>query len=374
MNDLPADAENIRVSERPSTWRSALLYLCLVGASVLLFWQMATQPQRQWQEPMSITVSLDGNYYSLNRPQLQWLESFSTLHFDASEEDARRLVATQIGAQLDSTFGAVSSQLPAFADWYYSMPGDYSRKAMSVLSKLDLVEGDFVARRAAEILFPDQIWSATLTQLDDNTSALLARQQVQARQTWLTELQSRLSSSRVPAPIPGLSDATTAPGILVIDSLASNLQALEQSSLLQARMTLSTVSAAGVAGPALWRAVVARSAVNSARVAATVGAARGGSRIGSAAVGAALCAPGGPVAIACATGAFVGTWLATDWLLLQVDESLNRDELLAGLEEGLLELRAGLEIELLEAYDARIAAWHDAALVEIENSFSPAGR
>ena len=138
---------------------------------------------------------------------------------------------------------------------------------------------------------------------------------------------------------------------------------------MQTRLTLSAVSAAGLAGPALWRAVAARSAVNSARAAATAGAARGASRAGSAAAGAVVCLPGGPVAIACAAVAGVATWLATDWLLLQVDEALNREELLAGLESGLQELRSALQFELLQVYDTRIAAWHDAAVIEIEDGF-----
>lgn len=374
MNGSPTTTDSIQLAKRPAHRRSALLVLGLTGAAVLLFWQMAVQSQRQWLDPASLTVSLDGNYYTLNRPQLQWLEAFSTLHFDASEQEARRLVEAQISVQLDSTFRAVSSQLPAFADWYYSMPGEYGRWSMAVLSKLELAEDDFVARRAAAILFPEQVWSATLTQLDINTSEVLVREQVQAREGWLSELQNRLSSNRVPAPIPGLDDATTAPGALVLDSLITDLRALEQPELLQTRMALSTVSAAGVAGPALWRAVAARSAVTSARAAATAGAARGASRAGSAAAGAVVCLPGGPLAIACAAVAGVATWLATDWLLLQVDEALNREEMLEGMQSGLLELRTGLETELLQAYDARIAAWHDASLIEIEDSFSPAGR
>ena len=194
MNDLPMNRSTMTAAERPAGWRSVLLFLCLAGIAALLLWQMTVQRQRQWQEHTSVTVSLDGSYYSLNRPQLQWLEGFSTLHFDASEEEARRLVETQISAQLDATFRQVSSQLPAFADWYYSMVGEYSRWSMAVLSKLDLAEDDFVARRAAAMLFPDQVWTAALTQLETDTSELLASQLAQARQGWLTELQNRLSS------------------------------------------------------------------------------------------------------------------------------------------------------------------------------------
>lgn len=367
----------ITVIEAPSgpqrAW-SVLAFAILLVATVALLWQMGEQRQRSWHERQTVDVSLEGQHYRLNSQQLQWVQDFSAAHFSGDAEEARRIVAAQITAQLDSTFRGVSARLPLFADWYYSLGGEYSRLSMAVLSSLDLADGNFVARRAADILFPDAIWTATLSQLDATTAGLLEAHHAQSREGWLARLQQQLTLQKVPAPIPGLIDPASAPDALVLDSLALRLQSLDQQAVLQTRTTLSTIGAAGVAGPALWRAVTARNAINAARAAATAGAARGASRAGSAAAGAAVCLPGGPLAIACAAVAGAATWLATDWLLLRVDEALNRQELLAGLETGLADLRAGLEQELVRAYDERIAAWQQATQAEIQNGFSPAAR
>lgn len=361
---------------------NALLTVLLLAAGGLLFWQMGTQTQRAWHDQDTVEVSLGGEYYRLSSRQLAWLEDFSVAHFSGDALEARRIVETQIDAQLDSTFREVTARLPLFADWYYSLGGEYSRLSMAVLSSMDLADGDFVARRAAEILFPDQVWTATLSQLDANAAGMLEAQQASSREGWLLELQTRLATRKVPPPIPGLTDTASTSGTLVLDSLALQLQTLDRQAVFETRTTLSTIGAVGVAGPALWRAVAARNAVNAARAAAVGGvasgaargAARGASRAGSAAAGAAVCLPGGPIALACAAVAGAATWLATDWLLLRVDEALNREEMLASLVLGLADLRAGLEQELLRAYDERIAVWQHATLMEIENGFSPASR
>ncbi|MDP1931578.1 MAG: hypothetical protein Q8L60_08985 [Gammaproteobacteria bacterium] len=363
--------KQIPIDPQPLRGRGILLLCAALIAAALLAWQMSLQEQRDWTLVNTVDVSLAGEHYRLNQQQLVWLEEFSVLHFGASAEEARDIVTTQIDAQLAATFRAVEERLPLFADWYYSLSGEYSRISMAILERVDLVEGDFVARRAAAILFPDQVWTTTLSQLDANTSQLLQTHHARSRQNWLTQLQQRLSSQKVPAPIPGLSDAGSAPGALVLDNLAQQLQSLASTSMFETRMTLSTVGAVGVAGPALWRAVAARNAVTSARAVATAGAARGASRAGGAMAGAAVCLPGGPVALACAAVAGAATWIATDWLLLQADEALNREELLIGLQAGLQDLRSGLRAELLSAYDERIAALNDATLLEIETSFSP---
>ena len=183
---------------------------------------------------------------------------------------------------------------------------------------------------------------------------------------WLRQVQSQLGAQRIPAPINALQP--TLP-VLNLDALANEVSGLAQISALDSRIAMSSLGAAGLAGPALWRAVAARNALASSRVVASTSA-RGGARLASAAGGAALCAPGGPLAIACAAGAGIATWVATDWLLLQVDEAVNRDALMAAMEASLADLRGGLEQELVLAYDARLAALQASTQEQIAEGFS----
>ncbi|MCB1665408.1 MAG: hypothetical protein KDI28_06480 [Pseudomonadales bacterium] len=341
------------------------LAMLLVSASLLLWWQFPQQTPRTWTQHPVRTVALDGNYYALDAEQLDWLSRFTAAHFAEGGELARAQVEAQIQAHLNSSFARVRERLPLFADWYYSLSGEYSRLAMTALSAAKLADGDFVARRAAEVLFPDPVWRDGLNRLEQDTNALLLSERAASRARWLNQIETLLAEQQVPPPIASLpADAVPLP----LDDMLRHLGTLDDTVLMDQRVAISSAAAAGLAGSALWRVAVARNALGSARVVAA-GTARGGSRVGSVAAGAAACAPGGPLAVACAVGVGVATWVATDWLLLQADEALNRQDLLNRLESGLQELQTGLQGELMTAYDARIDAMQQESSQQIEESF-----
>jgi hypothetical protein len=116
-------------------------------------------------------LTFAGDQYRLEPRDLEWLKSFSTLHFAAGEQTARELVAAEIDARLDAIFTAASAQLPEFADWYYSLRGEYTRLAMAALSYADLAEPDYVAKQAAAMLFPEQAWDTGLRELQGSAAA-----------------------------------------------------------------------------------------------------------------------------------------------------------------------------------------------------------
>jgi len=360
----------VSTSAPQSRLRQVFLALLIVVVCSLLFTQFMNQRPRQWTgEPVQV-LTLDEQYYQLNRSQMAWLESFTFEHFSVAQMSNRAGLEQQIDAQLDSLFARVNERLPLFADWYYSLSGEYSRMAMAALSSSKLVEGDFVARKAAEVLFPEPVWQGCLSRLESDSNALILAQQGQTRAAWLREVRSLLATQRVPAPISTLTQEGQGADSKPLDALLLELNELDALSPLRNRVAVSSLGAAGLAGPALWRAVAARNAIASARVVAA-GRARGGSRLGGAAAGAMLCAPGGPLAVACAAGAGVVAWLATAWLLLQLAGAWTREELLGPLEVALQDLRKGLEGELLTAYAARFAVIDSASQAVISQTFSP---
>jgi hypothetical protein len=302
--------------------------------------------------------------------ELRSLAELSALHFGAGEAAARAIVAAQIDVHLDRMFTHAHERLPEFADWYYSLRGEYSRAAMAALSFANVVEPGYVANQAAAMLLPGDAWAASFERLEAEAAASLRAHQSQVRESWLDTITQRLSARRVPAPLPSATTAHT----LVLDGFVQDLVARERAAL-NTRLSLSTVAAGGAAaaGPALWRAAAARGSAAAGRAAAARGAVRGASRAGSAAVGgAALCSPGGPVAVGCALFAGAAVWLATDWALLKVDEELHREDLVAALESGLTALREQIEQDLQGAYDERVASHYGAVAAEIRRSFVPA--
>jgi hypothetical protein len=85
-----------------------------------------------------------------------------------------------------------------------------------------------------------------------------------------------------------------------------------------------------------------------------------------------VCTPAGALALGCAVAAGAAAWVASDWLLLQLDEAWNREELLVAMQAGLDELQLLTEQGLLNSYDGLVAAWYDSIATEINTDFVPA--
>lgn len=346
--------------------------LVLLAAAALL-WLVTQVPQRDWSPPPAIEVTLAGEHYRVAPEELQWIESFSTLHFSEGEEAAREIVAAKLDAELDRVFTHAEERLPAFADWYYSLQGEYTRAAKAALSYVNLADPGYVANQAATMLLPDDVWAEDIEGLTRETAASLQAHHSRVRAEWLDGLTRRLSAYRVPAPLEGAAGSKAGERAVMLDTLMQELLARE-SAALKTRLSISTLAAGGAAaGPALWRAATARSSALAGRTAAVRAAGRGAARIAPAAAGgAAICSPAGPAAIGCALFAGAAVWLATDWALLRVDEHLHREELVAALGTGLDELRAAVEQDLLAAYDEVISGHYEAAEHEIHRTFVPA--
>jgi hypothetical protein len=347
----------------------AFLWLLAAGALVSLVW---TQPQRAWSPPPKVPVVLEGEHYRLDAAQVHWLEAFTQLHFSEGQGAARELLDHELGAGLEQAFDEVRERLPAFADWYYSLGGEYSRLAMAALAQLSLADGDFIATRAAATLFPEEEWEQALAGLDGRMMATLQVHHERLREDWLGEVSRRLAPARVPAPLDS-AGATAWSEPLRLDGFIGQWIA-EQQETFRNRVRLSTAAGGGVAaGTALWRGAAARTASASGRAIAARGAGRTAARAGAAASGGlAVCAASGPAAAGCALLAGAAAWLATDWALLTIDEHLNRDELLAALEAGLLQLKAQMHADMLAAFDAIVEERQDQVAVVIERDFIPA--
>ncbi|HEY8519422.1 MAG TPA: hypothetical protein VIN61_05035 [Gammaproteobacteria bacterium] len=345
------------------TWPDALAAAFAAVITGVLLWLVTNVAPRDWPAPPVMPVTVDGEHYRVGPAELEWLESFSELHFTAGEQAAREIVAAEIDARLDAIFADARARVPQFADWYYSLRGEYTRLAMAALSFAHLAEPDYVARHAAAILFPDDAWESGLAALQGAAGAALAAHQERVRSGWLAEVTRRLSDRRVPPPLPGA--ATDAP--VDLDRLLQDLAARERAAFTT-RVSVSTVAAAGAAAAGSAAARAARTGRLAAR-----GAGRGAARVGAAAAGGAtVCAPSGPGAVACALVAGAAVWLGTDWALLSLDEHFNRDELVAALEGSLEELRAQVALALEESYDRLIAERYGAARREIRKEFVPA--
>jgi hypothetical protein len=355
---------------RRSTERAAAALFVLLAGGALL-WAVTHVAPRGWNPLDEATVTLGDAHYRVGPAELRWLQTYSSARFTEGEQGARTLVAAEIDARLAPLFAHARERLPEFADWYYSLRGEYSRMAMAALSAAHVAEPGFVAARATSMLFPADVWTASLERLEHDTAERWLAHESEVRAQWLSDVTRRLSAHRIPAPLPGVAAKTAAP--IELDRFIERIVAGERAAFTQ-RISVSTLAGGGAAlGPTVWRAVAARRGTAAAGKAMPRLAGRGAARVGSALAGGALvCSPSGPVALACGLAAGAAAWLGTDWLLLEIDERLHRDDLVEALEAGLDALHEQIERDLLDAYDQLIAGRHGEIDDEIRRSFVPA--
>jgi hypothetical protein len=99
---------------------------------------------------------------------------------------------------------------------------------------------------------------------------------------------------------------------------------------------------------------------------------RGASVLLSAGAAAAVCAPGGPLALACAAVASAVTWLGVDMAMIAIDEALFRKKMRNELVEELQGQRQQLREELRSQLEQAAADFRSQTEQRIDKIFVPA--
>ncbi|MCC5794902.1 MAG: hypothetical protein JJT85_09230 [Chromatiales bacterium] len=363
MTTLTADSR--------SAVRSWLLLAVTCALGLALALEMARQLPRQWPSAAQLDISIGDEHYRLDARHLAWLAGFTSAHFADGGTQARALVHAEIDRQLDPVFAAARAALPGWVDWYWSLGAEYMRIAAAGLAAAGVETGDLAAARLQSALFPDASLEQALSSLDVGLAAQLPGLFSELDQAWLEQVTSWLSDLRIPAPLQsgGQGSALTLPP----GPLHAAVPDADGSRFAQ-RLGTSTLAGAGAAaGPTLLSMATARGAGRSARLARLGWLARSGKAAGTAATGSgSLCAPAGTLALGCALVAGTVTFVATDWVLLRLEASRERETMIAALEQALEDWEADLKAGLVRDWEALIAAHTSAATLPIREGFVPA--
>jgi hypothetical protein len=311
-----------------------------------------------------------------------------------AELDERRAAAEAgleraIDQGLEQTFNAAEGQIPAFADWYYSLTGEYTRLFNAALGNL----ATFLAERLDELVFAP----AGTTEAIDALGARLGEASVAQVDAAVDEVRDLLLGLVRASGLPA--DQVRVSGEWELgERLGSRLEpfvALSPEDIARQGIAASAGAAAGaVTAKKLGSAAVAKAATKLAakpsvgaasalvaklglKSAAKAGGALGAAG-GGAATGAVLCAgtvAGAPLSPACALvgGAVSGVtaWLLVDKAVIEADEYLNRDAFEAELRAALAEQRAALRAELVARYVAGTGAVLQRLRSELETELAP---
>ncbi len=359
---------NTQVQRRGIAGNAARVLGVVLGLALLTVLVIDQRPwDRLFATDSAVGIVIQGQRFQLPAEQSADLEGRAARHADRGAAEASDAAARLVASELDDLFERLSERLPAYADWYFSLRGEYTRLSLLILRWGGLATADPVVDKAVELILGGEELAGEVSAIEGRVEGLLTARARELRTAWLQELLLMAGEPK-PASEPGEPTA-----VVLLDDLAEEFGGHGSSEFLT-RLSASSAGAAsvGAAGP-----LVARLALRSSAAAAgsgslaLKGAGRGAAKAGGAGAGALGCAAAGPAAWACALAVGGAAWVATDWALLSADEWRNRDALIADWEERLALLRAELEATLLDQYGQAIDAWHRGMHLEVERTFSP---
>ncbi len=309
-----------------------------------------------------IKVVLHGRSHHLPPHQATLLGAQLAAQLAAEEEVLQQRMADLIDQQLAAVFDPLHARVPAFADWYYSLSGDYSRIAAAVRG--DLLE--LFSEQLTRLVIAPSAIEAQLNQLQQGLNGELATALQASNQQLVSELE-RVARRYQPL----VEEAQPPEGEEPINLDAWLAESFALSPLEVGQKATTALAAAGVGGVAakglggvvakqLVAELVATKGVQGAAAllaqVAAKGAAKGGGSLAAGAGGAALCSPGGPLALVCGITAAALTWVTFDLAFIELKQYLDRDEFEADLHAAIARSQEQLHAELLLAYQQTVAA------------------
>jgi hypothetical protein len=263
----------------------------------------------------------------------------------------------RIDQELDKLFARVEGGVDAYLDWYFSVVGVYTRLAAHVLKR----EENHLERR----LFVDTRAGEALAEMSSRMAADVAPR--------LTAVAAQLGPSlRTEADShPCVRQAIDMPKLPAIEREMVHVSASIASGVTVGALT-ARVAAGRFSSAAAARLASRRAYGSAAGVAGRVVGKRGGSLVASAGVGAAACAPGGPLALLCGLVAGAITWITVDKAVVMIDELRFRDEMRGEILDAVREQKAELARELRAVHGAAIDATAQRLHAALNGVFIPA--
>jgi len=332
----------------------------------------------QLREVIRVTLSGGESLY-IDSAALPQIRDESAAWLAGRREQAEVQLNLLLKQGSGAIFSAAEDEIPQFADWYYSLSGEYTRLFHAAVGDLP----DYLAGQIQALIFGPADTVAAIDALEQKMDGELAAGLQGAAGDFQALLGRLLSEHRVEEQQAQLQvDGEWTPTAGLGEGLTPLLTLSSTDIARQGAATSAGAAASAAAFKKLGASSVAKSTTliagkQSAGMLAALAskfglkaAVKGGGSLAGAGAGAgagaALCAGsvvGAPAAPGCALvgGAVTGiaTWLLVDTAVLEADELLNREQLEQQLREALAAQRQELDQGLRERYLTALRAGFD---------------
>ncbi|MCP4407987.1 MAG: hypothetical protein GY807_09570 [Gammaproteobacteria bacterium] len=382
MTDPQSTSKTPNQSTGKWFWSGFILIL-LTGVLICIF--AAIRGGKQWvEDTLEITDTLPKRWTQVIRVTLSGGQSLYIDHASAPhiqtetqnwlehrhEQDQNHLLTT-LDRKADAVFEKATQNIPAFADWYYSLKGEYTRLFYAAFGDLP----SHISQQLQQLVFQPAGTAQAIDALAVNMDARIADQLSHA----IIDLQSMLARlvrahQLLPEEIDVEITGQWALGKPLAARLEASLSLTSQDFARQGIATSTGVTASAVTAKKLGAMTIAKAsskiagkssvgilASATSKLGLKSAAKAGGTLAGAgsgAATGAAICTAtvaGAPLAPGCALvgGALTGlaTWVLVDKAVLEAEEIFTREAFEDELYQALADQRKDLITTLKSQYD-----------------------
>jgi hypothetical protein len=353
---------------------SVILLLALAAGFALLKGgrQLAEKqlPQAPRQVQKMLYLVLNGRHYVVPEASRVELSLALQEHFGAEQRDHQQWLEERIDRAVDAAFAPVHDRVGDFADWYYSLTGEYLRYAHAIGGDM----GGYLQEKLEAMVFVSSALDANLDNMFEalNADAASRLERAGSRLAGNLELLFRDYARPLGAGEPLLGDALDLDALLA-DSLTISRKDINRQLISALAATGTGVAVAKGLGAVVMKKTLAKvAATKSFHLAAGLlgklaakSAVKGGGVLAGAGSGAALCSATGPGAVVCGVVGGLIAWLVVDKVAIELDEALNREQFEADIHMAIDEQQAQLKQGLLDVYggllEKQLAPLHQSA-------------
>jgi hypothetical protein len=343
-----------------------------------------------WTEVIQVTLSGTDAVF-IDRASLPPIRSETQEWIGQRMNKTQRWLSVTLDHETEMIFQAASNNIPAFADWYYSLVGEYTRLLYAAFGNLP----EYLSQQLNQRVFQPSGTADAIDRLAATLDARLTEQLKNAAfdmQKLLVRLvrAQQVSQDEANVRIAG----EWALGTQLAAHMETYVSLTSQDIARQSLATSAGIATSAIIAKKLGAKTVAKVSTKFAgtkslgaltTAAAKLGlksAAKAGGALGSAGTGAvsgaAFCAgtvAGAPLAPGCALvgGAVTGlaAWLLVDKAVLETEELLNREALEDELRQALLAQREELRISLKTRYGGAVQTGFQQLLDDFDSKIRP---
>ena len=296
-----------------------------------------------------LRVIIDGKTYHVPEDARAEVVAATTRIIQEQHAQISQGINRQIDHLLVEVFAPVHKKIPEFADWYYSLTGEYLLYASAIGGNT----AGFLQEQLLQRVFRPARLEQSIDELPASVNSSLRQLLAESRQAVIGQLQSVAAALSIQEQ-PEVADVSAQ---LDLDPLLNIEPDLNQK--LINRQLISVLAATGMGvtvGKGLGALMVKKTLTKitagksflaaSGLLAKLAGksALKSGGSLGAAATGMVLCSPTGPGALLCGAVAGLAAWIAVDAAVINLDEMLNREAFEAESQHGLRGYKRGRRV------------------------------